>query len=293
MKLSRSAERWMPVEDLKQILEDEPEVTITSDGQPLMKITRTDVSIPTDPGDPDTPEDPNDPGEPEIPAPLPDGTLPSKIAGPLWTVMAPFSKVGTTSSPENLYIKKAELDSRYKPMFYVSGGAIQMTCTAGGVHSPNSKYARLELREMKDENWEEAAWSSTSGKHVLEATMSVKHNFVKKPELVVGQIHDADDDILQIRVVGNTLKIAGMDDKYNKVIDPNFVQGKVFSYRVEVQSGRIKVFYNNVQVFDEANSGGSWYFKVGTYTQTSPAVSGEDPDAKATVSLSSVKVTHS
>lgn len=231
------------------------------------------------------------------PTPNPGASLPTQLIPDLLraTVMLPTGKQG---DPDNLYAVKAETDANAKKYFYADNGAVVFKVNAGGVHSTNSKYPRTEAREMKNTNWGKGVWTNQSGTHVLEATLSATHNFVKKPELVVGQIHDGSDDVLQIRLVGNTLKVAGRDDKYNTVIDSDFKQGQKFSYRVEASNGFIRVFYSKDAlselklVFIDTFSGSGWYFKYGAYAQTSPAVSGEDPTATAEVRFYSAKITH-
>lgn len=254
--------------------------TVTSYRKPIKRLVGVGV---IEPAPEPTPE--------PTPTPPPSGK-PSELVGRNWTVMAPFNKPGATNSPENLYIAKAEIDSRYKPIFYInSQGGVVFRCHAGGVHSPNSQYPRTELREMKDENWNETKWSNTSGVHTMTLRESVKHNLVAKPEVVVAQIHGGDDDLVQIKLEGNMMKVVYNDGANKITIDPNYVHGTPFDLILKAYIGKVEVIYNMTRYTISA-SGGQNYFKAGCYLQTNPS-KGDDPNAWGEVIIYSLKITHS
>jgi hypothetical protein len=161
---------------------------------------------------------------------------------------------------------------------------------AGGVTTENSNYPRSELREM--DGTEHAAWSSTVGTHVLEVRQAITEVPPVKPEVVAAQIHDGDDDILQIRLEGPTLAVHHSDGDEQVVLDEDYRLGTAYDIRIVVSGGRIAVFHNGEQKADIAQSGTGWYWKVGVYTQSSPR-NGDRPDAAGAVVVHSLRMEHS
>lgn len=277
MTISLSTLKNMSGTKIKNFVAINAPFNVSLNRQPIFTITKlADVPSPAPTPPPTSP---------------PSTDKPSSIVGRNWTVMAPFNKPGATNSPENLYIAKAELDSRYKPIFYVnSQGWVVFRCHAGGVHSPNSQYPRTELREMKDENWNEAEWSNTSGVHTMTLRESVRHNLVAKPEVVVAQIHGGDDDLVQIKLEGNVLKIVWNDGASKITIDSNYVHGTPFDLVLKAHSGKVDITYNG-KPWSIVASGGQNYFKAGCYLQSNPD-KGDKPDAWGEVVIHSLKITH-
>lgn len=230
------------------------------------------------------------------PTPNPSGKKPSELVGKLWTVMAPFNKPGATNSPENLLIARAETDSRYKPLFYMSDKGLVLRSTANGVHSPKSQYARMELRELKSETADssgQASWDTKKGKHTMTARVAVKHTFVAKPEASLLQIHGGDDDVMQVRIEGkNKLVVKWNDGQSVATLDDNYKQGDFHDFVIEATSGHIKVSYDGVQKVDITGSDSSTaYFKAGAYSQSN-VEKGDKPDSYVEVTIQSIKVTH-
>lgn len=218
-------------------------------------------------------------------------TQPSAVVGTKWTVMAPFYKVGSTSSPENLPILQAEKDSRYATVMYPENGGITFKANAGGAHSANSKYARAELREMKDDAWTNGSWTNTSGTHTLEGEVSVTHNFVKRPQLVFAQIHDGSDDVLQLAVDGSKV-VLFYNDKTSVVDLGTYTPNQKMTYKLVAAGSKVEVYFNGVKKHDVPKSGSGWYFKTGSYLQTNVADWAEASTATGAVTIYSVKVTH-
>jgi hypothetical protein len=160
---------------------------------------------------------------------------------------------------------------------------------AGGVTTKNSKYPRSELREMNGE--EKAAWSNTEGVHTLSSRQAITKVPPVKPEVSATQIHDGGDDVLQIRLEGSTLVAQYADGAEQVVIDPDYQLGTPYDLRIVAANGRIIVFYDGEQRADIERSGGSWYWKVGAYTQSNPE-RGDDPDAVGEVVVYSLKIEH-
>lgn len=216
---------------------------------------------------------------------------PTDITGNLWTIMAPFSKPGTTSSPENLYISDAQTDSRYTPYLFMRDNAVVFKTFVNGVHSPNSDYPRSELREMKDLNWGEASWSDKTGNNILTTRQAITHEPVVKPEVVSAQIHNGSDDVIQIFLQGNKLYVRYNNDNSLALMDANYVLGTPYDLVINASGGHIKVSYNGVQKLDWSKSGSGYYFKEGSYCQSNVS-KGDAPDAYCEVEVYSLAVTH-
>lgn len=169
------------------------------------------------------------------------------------------------------------------------GDGVVFRAPAGGVTTKNSKYSRSELREMNGE--EKAAWSNSSGTHILETRQAITETPEVKPEVVSAQIHDGGDDVLQIRLEGKTLVAQYADGAEQVVIDPAYELGTPYDLRIVAADGRIVVFYNGEQAADIERSGSSWYWKIGAYTQSNPE-KGDSPDAAGEVVVYSLSIQH-
>lgn len=224
--------------------------------------------------------------------PTPTIALPSELVGRNWTVMAPFPKVGSTTSPENEYIAKAETDSRYTPYMYLKDGALVFHTPAGGLHTANSKYPRTELREMTDENWTEASWSNKNGTHTLEGDYSITHNLVKRPQLVFAQVHTPSDDLWEAAYDSGKLVVFYENKAKVIELDPAYVLGTKFSFKAVGHDGVFDVYYNGELKGTVPKSASGLYMKSGNYLQSNVKDWGEAPDAYGEVTMYDLKITH-
>jgi hypothetical protein len=158
----------------------------------------------------------------------------------------------------------------------------------GGATTSGSHYPRSELREM--DGTARAAWSNTAGRHVLSVRESVTALPSAKPEVVTAQIHDAEDDVLQVRLEGTELSVQYDDGAERVVLDPAYVLGSQFDIDVVAEHGKIRVFHNGVQRALIDRSGSGWYFKVGSYVQSD--AEHDEPEAVGEVILHFLAVTH-
>jgi hypothetical protein len=99
-----------------------------------------------------------------------------------------------------------------------------------------------------------------------EAITAVPKN---KPEVVAGQIHGDDDDLITIRLDYPKLYVA-RSKKNLATLDENYALGKRFSVKFVAQDGKISVYYNNgaAPVYTLDKKVDMAYFKVGVYTQS-------------------------
>ncbi|MEJ3653526.1 polysaccharide lyase family 7 protein [Actinomycetes bacterium KLBMP 9759] len=170
-----------------------------------------------------------------------------------------------------------------------AGDAVLFTAEVGGVTTKNSSYPRSELREMQ--GGENASWSNTSGRHVLNVRAAILAVPKVKPEIVAAQIHDGDDDVLQIRLEGERLMVQYDDGAGETVLDPAYSIGTPFDISIIAADSRIEVLYNGTKKADLDESGTGWYFKVGAYVQSSPE-KGDQVGTPGTVAVYSLELSH-
>ena len=134
-----------------------------------------------------------------------------------------------------------------------------------GVTTKNSHYPRSELREMNGS--EKAAWSNTSGTHTLDVCEAITQVPSAKPEVVGAQIHDDNDDVLQIRLEGQKLMVQYDDGKSEQVLDPDYQLGTPYHVRIVAADSKVDVLYNGEKKAELPLTGSGWYWKVGAYVQ--------------------------
>ena len=135
-----------------------------------------------------------------------------------------------------------------------------------GVTTKNSHYPRSELREMNGS--EKASWSNTSGSHTLDVCEAITKVPSAKPHVVAAQIHDGNDDVMQIRLEGKNLMVQYNDGKSNVVMDPNYTLGTPYNVRIIAANSKVDVLYNAEKKAELPLSGSGWYWKVGAYVQS-------------------------
>ena len=182
-----------------------------------------------------------------------------------WTVMLP---TGSQGDPDNDYMVGRSVANTF---FVGSDGGVVFRADANGVHSGGSLYARSEGRQMKDANWNKAAWSS-SGNHTLECVLAFDTSHLKFRRVNGMQIHDGGDDVCQImRHESLGLGFMHNDGKTFVSIDPNYQDGTKVRVKIEAAANVINVYYNGVKKVSVPKSGSGWYWKVGCYNQTGGA----------------------
>jgi poly(beta-D-mannuronate) lyase len=177
------------------------------------------------------------------------------------------------------------------PYFWRSGGGIVFRAHAGGATTKNSRYPRSELREMAGGGSQPASWSNAQGVHTMTIRQAITHVPDNKPHVVAGQIHDASDDVIMIRLEGSRLFVEGDGDDLG-LLDANYTLGTVFTVQVIARDGHIQIHYNGELKVDYAQSGSGYYFKAGCYTQSNPS-KGDAPGAYGEVVIYSLQVSHS
>lgn len=187
-----------------------------------------------------------------------------------WKLTLPVIDTNNGSKPQD--IKQPELASfHFAPWFLVTSDkkGVIFRAPVNALTTKNSDYPRSELREMENNGKKEAFWSSSEGIHsmkIKEAITAVPEN---KPDVVAGQIHGDDDDLLTIRLEGQKLYIA-RSKKNIVTLDDDYILGKQFDVEFLANGGKISIYYNGgekpIAVVDKKVK--QAYFKAGVYTQS-------------------------
>jgi Alginate lyase len=215
-----------------------PETPAPSDAAPP-RSSSTDNDTPPEPTCTTTPDQQSrdrhaDGTEATSPAAAP-ATRPSEVLDLRnWYLTLP---TGDEGDPDTVHQPDlATFSSRYFALNDTGDGVV-FTAPVDGVTTKNSRYPRSELREMNGP--EEAAWSNTSGVHTLTVSQAVTHLPDAKPEAVAAQIHDGNDDVLQIRLEGTRL-LAQYDDGAQQVeLDPNYTLGTRYTLTITAADQRV------------------------------------------------------
>ncbi|QQS60856.1 MAG: polysaccharide lyase family 7 protein [Candidatus Moraniibacteriota bacterium] len=199
------------------------------------------------------------------------GPYPSKIINlSNWKITLP---IGTEKKPKYpLEIRQPELNEyRLDPWFSLTPekDGVVFRAPVNAPTTGNTKYARSELREMKDGGKNSASWSSTEGKHTMILDQAVTAIPKVKQHVVAGQIHDSEDDVIVIRLEYPNLYV-NVDGENEYVLDANYTLGKRFTVKFVAEKGKTSIYYNKqddpVYVLDLDYS--EAYFKAGVYTQS-------------------------
>jgi hypothetical protein len=179
------------------------------------------------------------------------------------------------------------------PQFWLDGSipAVVFRAEAGGVTTSGSGYPRSELREMTADGSDEAAWSTTEGRHVMTIRQAITALPPEKPHVVAGQIHDAGDDLVMIRLEGSHLFVEGGGNELGD-LDPDYALGTEFTVRIAVENGTIDIYYDDLAtpaVSVQRDADGC-YFKAGAYTQSN--LDYDAADAYGEVAIRELLVEH-
>jgi hypothetical protein len=167
----------------------------------------------------------------------------------------------------------------------------------GGTTTPNSSYPRTELREMTPDGSELASWSSTSGTHEMAWRVAVDTAPSAKPQFVVGQIHDAEDDVVQVLYDGGEGDEGGAITyrwlgKTTGVLVSGYQLGTYVDLRIVVSGGTFNIYANGELKGTQSRPSTGMYFKAGSYPQSNPG-RGDDPSLVTQMRISKLGVKHS
>lgn len=198
-------------------------------------------------------------------------TYPARVL-PLtnWKVTLPIAFADNPKEP--LEISQPELATyQANPWFTTTPDekGVIFRAPVNGITTNNSGYPRSELREMTLNGTEDAYWSSKEGRHTLYIEQAITAVPKGKPEVVAGQAHGDDDDLLAIRLDYPKLYLA-RNKKNLATLDEHYVLGKRFSISFVASDGMFRTFYNgsDTPVYTLDKEVDKAYFKAGVYTQS-------------------------
>lgn len=171
--------------------------------------------------------------------------------------------------PTEIRAAKLQTFSRAE-LFYVDRkrNAVIFRAACGGVPTKGSSYPRCELREMTAGGSKPAAWGTADGSlHVLTIRCAILKTPPVKRHVVCAQIHDADDDVLMIRLEGKKLFIE-RNKLGDVMLDRNYKLGTPIDLKIQAGGGRIKVWMHGKLKMNWKTGRTRCYFKAGCYTQS-------------------------
>ncbi|MCC9644744.1 polysaccharide lyase family 7 protein [Rhodopirellula sp. JC740] len=183
------------------------------------------------------------------------------------------------------------VDDRYfRANSQANGVVFRAHC--GGVTTKGSKYPRCELREMVEDGTKRASWK-THGEviHTMDMRVAITATPEVKPQVVCGQIHDADDDLIMIRLEGAKLFVE-RNSFGDVMLDQHYQLGTPFDVRIQTGRGTVDVWYNGKQMMSWAVSRSGCYFKAGCYTQSNIS-KGDESESFGEVVIYRLQVEHS
>ncbi|WP_418320660.1 polysaccharide lyase family 7 protein [Piscinibacter sakaiensis] len=165
--------------------------------------------------------------------------------------------------------------------------AVVFTTNVGGATtSAGTAFARTELRE-RDAQGEKAAWECLTAERSMTFRQRILKTPTHKPQMSVGQIHDAKNDNLELYYNGpkkntnGTTDVGKMLAKFNgessskaPVLDDEYQIGDMMVVKISTKAGVMTVDYKNERTGKTSTASkpfenvvGGCYFKAGNYPQ--------------------------
>lgn len=208
----------------------------------------------------------------------------------LWKLTLPVRSPDGKGAAE---VPARDLSSfRHPDCFFVNERAdgVVFRAHCGGATTKGSRYPRCELREMADQTTR-AAWSTTGkSRHTMTMRVAITGTPPVKPHVVCAQIHDADDDLMMVRLEGKKLLIE-RNSVGDMVLDSQYKLGTPVDLTIEAGEGRVKVWYEGDLKMNWEVAKDGCYFKAGCYTQSN-LPRGDAADSFGEVVIYRLQVTH-
>ncbi len=184
-------------------------------------------------------------------------------------------------------IEWPELRSFVDPQYFFAtekSAAVVFRAHCGGVPTRGSRFPRCELREMTEGGKRPASWSTADDRwHTMSMRMAITHLPRVKRHLVCAQIHDAEDDLMMVRLEGTKLFIE-RNSVGDVMLERKYVLGTPFDLKIQAGRGRVRVWYDERLHLDWPVQRSGCYFKVGCYAQSNVR-EGDLPEAFGEVRL--------
>jgi hypothetical protein len=184
-----------------------------------------------------------------------------------WKQTLPTGSKGKPTEIKEVTLASYSANPYFLPSATCDG--VVFRAPVNGVTTSGSGYPRSELREMTNNGKSLASWSTTSGIHSMYIEQAITAVPKSKKHIVAGQIHDADDDVVVIRLEYPKLFV-DINGKEGPTLDSNYTLGKRFSVKFVASNGNINIFYNDqaASAFSMKKASSGNYFKAGAYTQS-------------------------
>lgn len=202
-------------------------------------------------------------------------------------------------------ISPSQLQDNYvNNPYYVmnsAGTAAQMQVFMnGGKTSSNTKYPRCEFREYDTGSTStKASWDGGSGHHVMRYRLKLMHLAPEKCEVVIGQMHDDEDDTLQIRLEAGsasgpyTMRLSVNGDEVDD-LKSGISLGQEVAVDIDVDDGDLTVKVDGTtQYTGSPDWGDGQYFKVGAYVQQNSTDQDNPSSEYGRVEIRDLFVSHS
>jgi hypothetical protein len=171
------------------------------------------------------------------------------------------------------------------------GDAVAFRAHCGGATTKGSRFPRCELREMTADGRRRAAWSTDDASpHLLNMKVAITKTPPVKSHVVCAQIHDANDDVMMVRLEGRKLFVE-RNETGDVMLDNDYKLGTPFEVMIQAHQGSIAVSYNGEQKMNWPISRQGCYFKAGCYTQSNTD-KGDAADSYGEVVLYRLHVEH-
>jgi hypothetical protein len=150
-----------------------------------------------------------------------------------------------------------------------AGDVLLSSHPGGGKTSNNTKYARVEYRELERDGTTKAAWNASSGRHYMKGRSAVDTLSSVKSEMVIAQVHDTADDRAMIYRRTATKVEAKIGDSVVATLDSSAALGEFDDWMIEVENGTIRFYWNDMTTPAHTGTltGSGMYFKAGAYMQ--------------------------
>lgn len=218
-------------------------------------------------------------------------------AGGWWNLGIGFSSGHVDITPTQL--QGGYINSPYYTMNSTLTAAQLQVFMNGGTTSSSTKYPRCEFREYATGSTStKAAWSGSSGHHILREKIKVMHMEADKPEIVVGQMHDSSDDTLQIHVTGSSasgpqtwrVKVNGTTAG---TLASGISLGQEVALDIDLNGGALNIKIDGTtQYTGNPGYGSGQYFKAGCYPQQNSTDQSNPSTGYARIEMRDLYVSH-
>lgn len=206
-----------------------------------------------------------------------------------WRLTLPIDTERKGSPDE---ISQPELDTFVDPRYFhaAEGSAgVIFRAHCGGKTTKGSSFPRCELREVTQQGNKRVFWDTSDDSiHTMKMTVAITATPSVKQHVVCAQIHDAEDDLMMVRLEGTKLFIE-RNEVERVMLNRKYELGTPFNLKIQAGGGKVKVWYDEKLSMNWEVSRQDCYFKAGCYTQSNLA-KGDSEDSYGEVLISKLRI---